>query len=242
MKLGSRAGVTLIELLIAVSLVSLLTVGILMAIRVGVNAMEKTNNRFLSNRRVLGAQRALEQQIAGLFVASAHCRITPGAPPVRVPFFQGEPAAMRFVSSYSLQEAARGYPRILEYAVIPGDGGRGVRLVVNERLYTGPESTGLLCLGPGPPGEGIRFRPIEPGPQSFVLADRLAYCRFAFLEPLPPPDVPRWIPRWVRADLLPLAIRIEMAPLEADSSKIPLVTLTAPVRVNRNPTVRYADS
>jgi len=37
----SRAGVTLIEVLIAVSLVSLLSVGILMALRVGMSAMER---------------------------------------------------------------------------------------------------------------------------------------------------------------------------------------------------------
>lgn len=241
MRLGSKAGVTLIELLIAVSLVSLLAVGILMAIRVGVNAMEKTNNRFLSNRRVLGAQRALEQQIAGLFVTRADCQVGPGAPPTRLPFFQGEPAAMRFVSSYSLQESSRGYPRILEYSVIPGEKGQGVRLVVNERLYSGPESTGALCVGAGPPGEGALFRPIEVGPNSFVLADRLAFCHFAYLEPAPPSEPQRWLPRWVRADLLPLAIRIEMAPLEPDPSNIPLVTFTAPVRVNRSPFAPYAD-
>ena len=52
--------------------------------------------------------------------------------------FQGDPQTMRFVSSYSLTEAARGLPRLLEYQVIPGEDGNSVRLVVNEIVYTGP--------------------------------------------------------------------------------------------------------
>ena len=59
MKARSKAGVTLLELLIAVSLVGLLSVGILMALRVGINAMEKTNGRLMSNRRNTGAQRVI---------------------------------------------------------------------------------------------------------------------------------------------------------------------------------------
>src|SRR5688572_5897054 len=114
-----RAGVTLMELLVAVSLVSLLTVGILMAMRVGINALQKSNERLIGNRRAAGAQRVLEQQIAGFMPVNADCRISPEAPPTRIPFFQGAPESMRFVSSYSLQEAWRGYARILEFQVIP---------------------------------------------------------------------------------------------------------------------------
>jgi prepilin-type N-terminal cleavage/methylation domain-containing protein len=236
----SRAGVTLMELLIAISLVSLLSVGILMAIRVGLNAMEKANSRLMGNRRVVGAQRVLEQQIAGFMAVAADCRPAPDAPPVRMGFFQGEPDSMRFVSSYSLQEASRGYPRILEYQVIPGENNEGVRLVVNELLYTGPLSTGALCLGPGPPDQGLRFRPIEVGPQSFVLADRLAFCRFSYQELRPPPELRRWVPRWVTRQL-PVAVRIEMAPLQPDPARLPLLTFTAPIHVDKNPLTQYAD-
>ena len=240
MRRDPRAGVTLMELLIAVSLISLLSVGILMAMRVGLNAMEKVNNKLLSNRRVTGTQRILEQQIAGLMAVTAQCRSEAGGPSVKMPFFQGEPRSMRFVSSYSLQEAWRGYPRILEFQVIPGENNAGVRLVVNETRYSGPLSTGMLCLGRGPPGMGTLFRPIAVGPQSFVLADRLAFCRFAYQERLPPPELSVWAPRWVDAHL-PAAIRIEMAPLEPDPSKLPLLTLTAPVRVTKDPMIQYVD-
>jgi prepilin-type N-terminal cleavage/methylation domain-containing protein len=135
-----QRGVTLIELLVAVTLVSLLSVGMVFAIRIGLNTLDKTNATMMANRRVLGAQRAIDQQINGLIPVNAVCGGNPGAPPVRerMLFFQGDMRSMRFVTSYSLEEAGRGYPRILEYAVIPRPDDLGVRLIVNEHPYTGP--------------------------------------------------------------------------------------------------------
>jgi prepilin-type N-terminal cleavage/methylation domain-containing protein len=240
----NRRGVTLLELLIAVSLLSLLSVGVLMAMRVGLDAMQKTNSRLMDNRRVARAQRILEEQIAGFMPLVADCLPGPDRPRVRMPFFQGEPESMRFLSSYSLTEGARGYPRILEFQVIPGENNRGVRLVVNEHLYTGPAGAGMFCLGMGPdPLTGAQvplFRPIEVGPYSFVLADRLAYCRFWYREAPPPPAPERWVPRWVQPQW-PRAIRIEMAPLEPDPSRVQPMELIAPVRVNKIPMTEYVD-
>ena len=238
----SLAGVTLMELLIAVTLVSLLSVGMLMAIRVGFNAMGKTNDRFLSNRRALGAQRIVEQEIAGFMPVAADCG--GGGGRSRVPFFQGEPDAMRFVSTYSIQEAARGYPRILEFQVIAGERNEGVRLIVNENLYFGPLSTGAFCFGLSPdPMSGFaapRFAPIQAGPQSFVLADKLAFCRILYQEALPPPALARWLPRWFKAGW-PSAIRVEMAPLAPDPAKLQPMTITAPLRSRRDPMGDYAN-
>lgn len=240
----SRRGVTLLELLVAITLLSLLTAGVLLAMRVGFNAMYLTNEKLFDARRVLGVQRILEQQIAGLIPVIADCAPALGMPPSRVPFFQGAPESMRFVSSYSLGEGARGYPRILEYQVIPREGQEGVRLVVNEHFYTGSRSAGLFCAGLAPdPASGVwlpRFHPIQVGPGSFVLADGLAYCRFSYRETLPPPVLERWMPVWPRAHW-PTAVRIEMAPLEMQPSRPPLVSITAPIRVNRAPFESYAE-
>jgi len=240
----NRRGVTLLELLIAVSLLSLLSVSLLMALRVGMDAMERTNRRLMHNRRVARAQRILEEQIAGFMPLVAECVVEPEQPTVKMPFFQGEPESMRFLSSYSLNEGSRGYPQILEFQVIPGENNRGVRLVVNERLYTGPLSAGAFCMGMGPDPISRApvplFRPIEVGPHSFVLADRLAYCRFSYRETPPPPAPPRWIPRWVQTQW-PRAIRIEMAPLEPDRARVEPMELIAPLRVDKIPMTEYVD-
>jgi len=48
-----------------------------------------------------------------------------------------------------------------------------------------------------------------------------------------------WVTHWERP-LLPDAIRVVMGPLDPGASQLPLLTLTIPVRVNRDPSVDYA--
>lgn len=234
---------TLIEVLIAVSLLSLLSVGMLFSIRAGLTAMETSNRRILANRRAVGAHRILEQQVAGFLPVMAKCGANPmGGAGTALPYFQGRPTLMRFVTTYSLQGAARGLPQMVEIFVIPGQDGRGVRLVVNETQYTGPVGAGFLC-GPvtADPEAGVGlplFPPVQATARSFVLADRLMGCRFSYLESIEP--VPeKWVPRWVKLDEWPKAVRIEMIPLEADASKIPPMTFTGLIRPNRLPREDY---
>ncbi|MBZ5595973.1 MAG: prepilin-type N-terminal cleavage/methylation domain-containing protein [Acidobacteriia bacterium] len=241
-----RSGVTLIEVLIAVSLLSLLSLGILFALRVGMGALEKTDRRLMNNRRVAGAQRILQQQLAGFIPVIAVAAPSPDAAAgMKVPFFEGREQSMRFVSTYSLSEASRGIPQILEFQVIPGEQGRGVRLVVNENPYSGPRSAGVFCLGPGPDPElGVptqRFLPISIGPASFVLADRLAYCRFSFLGINPAKNLEQWLPNWTFVKW-PSGIRVEMASLDTDLVNLKPVTVTAAVHVNRDPALEYLDA
>ena len=75
MRRRSTAGVTLMELLISVVLLSLLSVGLLFALRIGLNAYSKTQTRLMDNRRVAGAQRILEEELEGLMPVVAPCGI-----------------------------------------------------------------------------------------------------------------------------------------------------------------------
>jgi len=230
-------GVTLIELLIAMTLLSMLAAGIVIALRVGLSALDKSSSKLTANRRVTSVERILEEELTGIMPVTADC--LPSAadgPPTHISFFQGDLEAMRLASAYSLQQGARGFPMILEFQVIPGENGAGVRLVVNEHWYTGPRSTGLFCVGGGP--EGARFTPIQIGGGSFVIADKLAYCRFSFREPPRPPLEPRWVTHWI-LPVLPAAIRIDLAPLSPDPARIHPVSLTIPVRVTRHPLEPY---
>ncbi len=230
------------ELLIAITLLSVLSVGIVISLRVALSAMDKADTRLASDRRVTSVERILEEQVEGVIPVTADCGALADQPKGTISFFQGEAQSMRFVSIYSLQQGSRGLPMILEFQVIPGQEGEGVRLVVNEHVYTGPRGAGQFCTGFGPdPATGQQaplFVPIQVGAGSFVLADKLAYCRFSFRDTAPPPDLFKWIGRWVKP-VLPNAIRIEMAPLHPDSGKLSPVTLTVPVRVNRRPLENY---
>ena len=240
-----QSGMTLIEVMIAVTLFAILSVGILMALRVGVNAMDHANTRLMDNRRAAYAARILHAQLTGFMPEIAIFQPTPQSGVQSMLFFQGEATSMRFASTYSLQDAGRGIPQILEFLVIPGADNRGVRLVVNERPYTGPSSAGALCLGYSlDPATNVRFpmfRPIVTGPMSFVLADKLAYCRFLFQTPSRPPIPGGWVNRWIMVEW-PLAIRIEMAPLDPDPSRLQPMVVTTAVHVNKNMSTEYLDN
>jgi prepilin-type N-terminal cleavage/methylation domain-containing protein len=234
-----QKGVTLIELLIAVLLLSLLSVGIVLTLRVALSAMNKSGSKLMANRRVSSVERILDQEIEGIMPVTADCQARPGVVGTTLMFFQGELQSMRLASTYSLQQGERGIPMILEFQVVPGEDEQGVRLVVNEHWYTGPRGAGIYCLGigagplGGPPGP--LFAPISIGPGSFVLVDRLAYCRFSFRDlRTPPAEAPIWVQHWVKP-VLPNAIRIEMAPLAPDLGRLQPVTLTIPVHVTRLP-------
>src|SRR5215831_2035116 len=138
---SARAGVTLIEVLVAITLLSMLSAGIVVAMQIGLATFAKTDRKLMDNRRVSGAQRLVEQELEGLMPVVAPCGGPGGA---KVGFFQGEASVMRLVSTFSLQQAWRGQPQILELFVIPGEDGKGVRLVVNELPYAGPLAAGML--------------------------------------------------------------------------------------------------
>lgn len=241
------AGVTLIEMLIAVTLFSLLTVGMAIAMRVGLTAFAKTGDKLMENRRVAGAQRALQEELEGMVPIQAPClgggKESGGG---RFVVFQAEEQSMRLVSTFSLQQGWRGQPQLLELFVIPGADGGGVRLVVNEIPFS-EFAAGQTCLGQFPdPVFQIavpRFAPVVAMDHSFVLADKLAYCRFAYLgvgPDGPQPPAPIW--RQHATGLgWPLAIRVEMAPLEANPSRLQPITVVAPMRVYRAPGIQYAD-
>jgi type II secretory pathway pseudopilin PulG len=234
----SEAGLTLLEVLLAVTLLSLLSVGILTTMRMALGALSRTNEHLNANRRVSGAQRILMAQLNGFLPVIAECGanpVAPGSAGVKMPFFQGAPQTLRLVSAYSIQEGLRGFPRVAEFQVIPGVEGRGVRLIVNEHVYTGPKSAGRFCLGPG------QFPPVEAGAGSFVLADKLAYCRFTYQETLPPPLLAGpWLPVYAKPGW-PRAVRIEMAPLEDEPGRLRPGPVTALLRVDRYPVFEYTD-
>ena len=239
------AGVTLVELLVAVTLLSLLSLGMVMAMRVGLAAYSKTETKLMDNRRVAGAQRIVQSELQGLMPAFVMCGATAqGVTGTRAVLFQGTSNSMWMVSTFSLQQGWRGQPQILQLFVIPGDQG-GVRLVVNEIPYTGARGAAQYCSGtinvPNTIARLAQMIPVAAGAQTFVLADKLAYCRFSYFTPSNQLyDPPAWQSAWA-AKGWPLAVRIEMAPADTDPSRLQPISITAPLHIRRDPEKVYTD-
>ena len=244
-RLKSRAGVTLIEILVAVSLLSLLTAGILITMHLGLNTMDKTDARLVHNRRVVNARKIIESEVDGFRFTMATFRPQIGTLRT-ITFFEAQPQSMRFVSSYSLQDAWRGQLQIAALRVVPGENNQGVRLILNEMPYTGPVQAGQSIAGidqdPETHIQITRYAPpVVAGPESFVLADRLELCRFWYLEPERGAIPQSWRADWIRPEVLPLGIRIEMAPLDKTGADLHVSTVTVKLNVNLAPGAQYAD-
>jgi hypothetical protein len=237
------AGITLMEVLIAVTLLAVLSVGMMLAMRIGISALWRTDQRLMDNRRVAGAQRIVEQQLEGLIPVMSPC-MGSGDELTKVAVFSGHPLSLTMVSAFSLQQAWRGRPQILQFFTMPSDEG-GIRLVVNETPYTGPKFAGQTCTGVQPAQDMAgflgRFPQPGPGTGTFVLADRLRSVGFQYLKrPERVEDPTVWLPSWNRADW-PLGIRILMEPMDPNPARLQPVTITAPIYVYRTLGVQYAD-
>ena len=92
-----------------------------------------------------------------------------------------------------------------------------------------------------PHGPRIRAR-FCPAPQSFVLADRLAFCRFSYLEPRSQAPFRIWRPDWVQLQQLPLGIRIEMAPLDATPADLHVADHNRPANRESAAGGNYSDA
>jgi prepilin-type N-terminal cleavage/methylation domain-containing protein len=241
-----QAGLTLMEVLVAIALLSLLSVSILTALHMGTQAWERTNESLMLDRRIAAANAILHAEIEGIFPAWAVFRNPSTRAPYTFLLFQGEPAAMRFVTAYSLDSGPRGGARLVEMQVARAE--KGMRILVNERIYDGPNSASAVVTGlvPDAASNGYRpsFAPIVAQPSSFIIADELAACSFSYLSDSEPDRSPRWMPVWNDAYRLPAAISIQLTPLPdpQDGSTAPKsgragaltrlrpVTVTAPVR------------
>ena len=245
----SERGVTLLELMIAITLVAGLSTGMLMAMRTSLLTYEKTAKRLESNRRFVKTQQMLSDQISAVMPVQGACLGDAGQT-IGIPsFLSGTEDTLRLVSSYSIAEGSRGYPQIVEYRVIAEQRG-SVRLVATERPYTGPQSTIPYCGNAPPPPVsayefGARQSVAQGGAQSgasYVLAEHLTYCRFSYHEPY---DQNRfietpWLPLWDKP-LLPAGVRIEMRPVVPDAGGLSVLGVTVPIQVNRDPRMVYVD-
>jgi len=218
-----RRGVTLIELLVAMTLFSLLSAAVLVSLRTGLGSLDRAHERIARSRREIGAERAFELLVSGMMRATAYYQQPGQADLAQTFFFQGDPQLMRFVSANSLEGGPRGRPQVVEVAVIPREGNDGVRLVVQERPYRSPFVPGALVVGQvfdpliGYPV--MRFQPFVGGERLFVLADRLRSARLEYLEKLDFTP-PVWRSQWIQTAYWPAAVRVIAEPRQTLWSEI----------------------
>lgn len=227
-----QAGLTLIEVLVAVTLMALLAAGMTTALSMGAGSWSDVRERLTINRKIAASNQLLHAHFSAVVpVVTGSRRAGVG----RRPFFHGEGQQMRFVSSYSSKGGVRGGLQIVELNVMQGDQGR--RVVLTETAYRGPNSIGRFITGAQRSERGTRvtFSAVRPREDSLIVADQLGEVSFSYLtEPRRPGDESEWIAAWDDANRLPAAIRVSMAPAQREARLQP-VTVIGQVRARYEP-------
>lgn len=219
------AGFTLLELLISITILSLLATIILFGWGIATSAWQKANSRLSQDRKVLATHHLLQQQMASMVPYRA--RTERGGQEF---FFQGEPQAARFLSLYSLTGRARSGLYLIEYQVTEQAGGTK-QLLLNEFPLTSKEELGALITGAeaSPRGRVLQFAPFKRGPQTVVLLEDLEECHFEYYSHRPPePGV--WTDQWTSFnEELPRSMTIR-AVSSAETSGLTPVSITSAIR------------
>lgn len=220
-----QRGVTLLELLVAITIVALLAATSLVAWRAGVSGWEKASVKLEHDRAVMAVHQVVSEQMASMMPYEVLVERVG-----QVMFFQGEAETARFVSRYSLANRAASGLYLIEYHVVDERDGRR-QLVLQENLIR--SAAELAAKVAGIDAETgvirVRFHAFEQGPAAVVLLDGLDDCRFEYYN-APRVGVPgNWTSEWIgSANEIPTAMRIRAA--KKDMGNLEPVTIAARVR------------
>ena len=221
----AEAGITLLEMLVSITIVSLLATTALFAWRAGVSGWEKASALLEGDRTVLAVHQLVSEQIASM---------TPYQAPLqqggRVMFFQGEAETARFVSRYSLTHRGASGLYLAEYHVAEQQDGTRQLLFREEPVWRGAELGAKIAGRETESGVmRTRFLPFEGGATAVVLLERLAECRFEYYRPATAGRPGAWTDEWTGGgNEMPSAMRIHALARE-DAGNLKPVTIAATV-------------
>ena len=181
-----QAGFTLVELLIAMTLLALIVAALFGGLRLGARAWEAGAQRNSDLARLEVVQGLLRRQLSRAYPIALT-----GSERGRRIVFEGDPTAVTFIAPAPAQIGLGGLYQ-MNLAVAEDEGNK--RLVLTWQL-SGAEEERLTE---------------SPGVETTVLIDRMAAIELSYFGPPDLRDEPRWFDRWDDAARLPSLVRIRI--------------------------------
>ena len=182
-------GFTLLELLVAITLLGLLMAALLGGLRLGARVWETGEARLDASARVQVVQEFLRQRLAAALPLEVVMLAEDGRPGFA---FRGMPDEVRFAGALPDHLGAGVYLLQLTLAA-GGDGGERRDLVLRWQPLD-------------PAGE----RPDPPEPEERVLLAGVEGLELAYFGALDPRAAPAWWPEWTEQDVFPGLLRVEL--------------------------------
>ncbi len=206
------AGVTLIELLVALTLLGLISTALLAALSSAVNGWRVTSQQISVSRNTSNLNAVLHSAITSLVPYRPAPSANQGG---QLLFFQGDFQVMCWISTFSPRRGARSGLRLLAFRVVSDSS--GVHLILSDKPCPDPQGLRQLVTGIAPnslPGTApqLHFMPVVQETDSMTLAENLSACNFRYLrKTLLPKESTQWVSKWTDRERLPLAVQIEIS-------------------------------
>ena len=223
------SGFTLLELLVSITMVSLLATAVLFGWRISASAWEKVSEQLEQNRKILATNELLMEQMASMVPMQVYTEVGQQF------FFKGEEKTASFVSRYSLAHRARSGLYLIEYQIeeLPG----GVRaLLVNERPVANSQDmlSGMIESVRVSEGQAVRYVEFENREDSLRLLDGAEELRLEYYRTGKSSEKGEWVSEWRNINNeLPNAMAIRVTDKGQERTLQPVSIIAAVQQIKR---------
>jgi len=171
--LRGESGLTLLELIIAITISGLVALAVTVSLRIGVRAWEKSQGAVLELRRQTNAADLLPAQLGGGVMRMVEVELFNRRQ--KMPFFFGDEARLVFLSTYSAAQHGRGGMVVADYFA-EQQPDRTWKLWLDEQPALDDEWLARWVVGSDTTAEGgeqLRLRPFDTG-RAMLLFQGLA--------------------------------------------------------------------
>ncbi|MEW6586849.1 MAG: prepilin-type N-terminal cleavage/methylation domain-containing protein [Nitrospirota bacterium] len=186
----SQAGFTLLELTISITLLAVVVVIVVGAMRIGMRSVESGERKIESLERLRSSMSILDAQIQS-HIPLTYVQEGEGTSQF---YFKGERESLQFATNYSVWGGQRGFV-LASYSVLTDDRGRRI-LSVSENIIN------------------------MEGKRETKLFDSFDQIYFEYLYRDPMQEEGQWVDRWTETSLLPEKIRVHFVQGVQDASLV----------------------
>lgn len=202
----SQRGFTLLEMVVAVTLVALMAVGIWSVFRTSIRSWSRGTQFIDANQRRRSILDLVRKQIASTYGLLTPMDMTTGKGPY--PIFNGAEDSLRFVSLNSLRFQESPGLTLVSYEVVQGRQG-DYSLVEREERYLGqlPDQESQVNIS---------------GEKATEVFNNLASFTFEYFDPGSGEDQSQWVKEWdgEKAGRLPTAISMTMTSRDSKGNQL----------------------
>lgn len=190
----SQSGFTLLEMLVAVTLVAIMAITLWAVFRISIRSWSRGTEFMDANQRHRSILSLVRKQMASAYALLAGNEALPAGPGTLV--FSGTEDSLQFISLNSLQFQESPGLTLVSYEVDRGSDGE-YALVEKEARYLGRM-----------PAEGISF----DGSKTIPIFENLSSCLLEYFDPGNADTAAQWVREWdgPRLGRLPVAVSFTM--------------------------------